>query len=150
VSKEPKGSKAAKPAKAATVRMRNRTLPGKYTVGCWQTLTAPDPQAILQEEVIATQRVMVVRCVYKPDSEFPPHVHRREQLTIVEAGTLEFTVNGGAVQVGPGQMISVHPGVLHGTRVQGGQPVRTLNIFHASDEPHPGAMPTLATLSRLI
>jgi quercetin dioxygenase-like cupin family protein len=132
-------------------RVRNRTLPGKYTLGSWQSLPAPDAQKVLEEEVIATQRVMVVRCTYKAGSDFQPHVHRREQLTIVESGSLEFQINGGTIHVAQGQMISIFPGVLHGTRVAGEKPVRALNIFYAcTDVPQALQAPTLAKLSRVI
>jgi len=138
-------------SRTAQPRSRTRTLPGKYTVGSWQSLTAPDPQQLIAEEVIATQRVMVVRCAYRPGTDIPPHVHRREQLTIVESGVLEFAINGGTVAVEPGRMISVFPGVLHGTRVAGDEPVRALNIFYAATaSPGGGGAPTLARRSRAI
>ncbi len=137
-------------ARTGKTRVRNRTYPGKYTIGSWQSLAASDAQKIIEEEVIATQRVMVVRCAYKPGSDFKPHVHRREQLTIVENGTLEFVINGNTVAVGPGQMISVFPGVLHGTRTVGEKPVRALNIFYScSGMPAALSAPTLAKLSRV-
>jgi quercetin dioxygenase-like cupin family protein len=111
-------------------RVPNRTFPGKYMLGSWQNLTAPDAQKILEEEVIATQQLMVVRCVYRPGSAFSAHAHQQEQITIVESGSLAFSVNGDEISVGPGQMISVFPGVLHATRAVGATPVRALNIFH--------------------
>ena len=117
---------------------RTRTLAGRYSVGRWQSLPADDAQRILAEEVIATQRLMVVRCLYRAGSDFAPHLHQQEQITIVEEGALEFTVNGDTIRVGPGEMISIFPGVLHGNRVLGSQPARALNIFHA-DMPQPTA-----------
>jgi quercetin dioxygenase-like cupin family protein len=140
-----------KEAGSSKTRVRNRTYPGKYTIGSWQSLAASDAQKIIEEEVIATQRVMVVRCTYKPNSDFKPHVHRREQLTIVESGTLEFVINGSTLAVGPGQMISIFPGVLHGTRITGEKPVRALNIFYScTNVPQALQAPTLAKLSRVI
>ncbi|MCK4412206.1 MAG: cupin domain-containing protein [Candidatus Eisenbacteria sp.] len=111
---------------------RTRTLPGRYSVGSWQSLPADDAQRVLEEEIIATQRLMVVRCLYRPGSDFAPHLHQQEQITIVESGTLEFTVNGDTIKVAAGQMISIFPGVLHGSRVLGSEPARALNIFHAA------------------
>jgi quercetin dioxygenase-like cupin family protein len=99
-------------------------------LGSWQSLAAPDAQRILEEEVIATQQLMVVRCLYRPGSNFAAHAHPQEQITIVESGTLEFLVNGDTIDVGPGQMISVFPGVLHASQAKGEAPVRALNIFH--------------------
>lgn len=111
--------------------MRNRTLPGKYMVGSWRSLDASNAQQVLEREVIATQRLMVVRCLYKSGSDFPKHAHQQEQITIVESGHLEFTVDGERIEVGPGQMISVFAGVHHGSRVLGDEPVRALNLFHS-------------------
>jgi quercetin dioxygenase-like cupin family protein len=111
-------------------RVPNRTFPGKYMLGSWQNLTAPNAQKILEEEVISTQQLMVVRCVYRPGSDFAAHAHSQEQITIVEDGTLAFKVNGDEITVGPGQMISVFPGVLHASRAVGADPVKALNIFH--------------------
>ena len=114
--------------------MRNRTLPGKYMVGSWQSLAASDAQRIISEEVISTQRMMVVRCAYREGSDFEAHVHAKEQVTIVESGKLAFVINGSTVQVGEGEMISIFPGVLHATRVVGDQSARALNIFYSGSE----------------
>jgi quercetin dioxygenase-like cupin family protein len=111
--------------------VRNRTLPGKYMLGSWQSLEATNAQEVLEKEVIATQRLMVVRCVYKEGADFPKHSHVQEQITIVESGHLEFTINGGTIEVGPGQMISIFPGVEHASRVMGHEPARALNLFHS-------------------
>ena len=110
--------------------MRNRTLPGKYTVGSWQELEAADAQEALEKKVIATQDLMVVRCRYKADSTFAAHVHTQEQITIVEDGALEFIVDGERLRVEAGQMVSICAGVYHSSTVVGGAPASALNIFH--------------------
>ena len=66
-----------------------------------------------------------------PGSDFPRHVHQQEQITIVESGHLEFSVEGEQIEVGPGQMISIFAGVPHASRVMGDEPVRALNLFHS-------------------
>lgn len=112
--------------------MTNRTLPGKYMVGSWQALDAANAQELLEREVISTHGLMVVRCRYRQGSDFPRHNHLQEQITIVESGHLEFTVSGEKIEVGPGQMISIFPGVQHASRVLGDEPVRALNLFHSA------------------
>ena len=74
--------------------MRNRTVPGKYTIGSWQTVAAGNAQETLKEQVIATQHLMVVRCTYPAGSVFDGHTHSQEQITIVEQGELEFEIAG--------------------------------------------------------
>lgn len=110
--------------------MRSRTVPGKYMVGSWQNLEATDAQEILEKQVIATQHLTVVRCLYKKGSDFPSHVHPQEQITIVESGKLEFIVDDEALEIGPGQMVSISRNVPHSSRVVGEQTARALNIFH--------------------
>lgn len=110
--------------------MRNRTVPGKYTVGSWQSLRAEKAQAVLEKEVIATEHVLVVRCLYDQGSDFAEHVHQQEQITIVEEGQLEFVVAGETLAVNAGQMISIFSGIPHSSRVVGDEPARALNLFH--------------------
>jgi len=117
--------------------VRNRTVPGKYTIGSWQNLEAADAQRELERQVIATQHLMVVRCLYPEGSAFSEHVHPQEQITIVEEGTLEIEVDGEKLSVGPGQMVSINRGVPHACRVLGDQAVRALNLFHAPDPDSP-------------
>ncbi|MFH1144340.1 MAG: cupin domain-containing protein [Candidatus Eisenbacteria bacterium] len=120
-----------------SVKGRTRTLPGKYLLGSWQSLPAADVQKVLEERIIATERLVVVRCLYPRGSGFEAHVHPQEQITIVERGVLQFEVNGDALRVGPGQMISIWPGVMHSSRVLGEEPVCALHIFQAMHaQPH--------------
>lgn len=113
--------------------MRSRTVPGKYAVGSWKDIDAADAQNELERQVMATRHLQVVRCLYREGADFPAHVHPQEQITIVEDGTLEFELAGESLRVGPGQMISIFPGVPHSSRVIGGQVVHALNLFHAPD-----------------
>jgi len=124
---------------AETGAGRTRTLPGKYTLGSWHSVCAKNAQKVLDEEVIATRRLMVVRCLYEPGTVFDAHVHEQEQITIVESGVLAFVVNGDEIEVGPGRMISIFPGVMHASRVAGEEPVRALNIFHQAASRPPRA-----------
>lgn len=110
--------------------MRNRTVPGKYTLGSWQSLRAENAQEVLEREVIATQHLLVARCVYEEGSDFAEHRHDQEQITIVEEGRLEITVEGEPLELGPGQMVSIFPRIPHASRVVGGRAARALNIFH--------------------
>ena len=112
--------------------VRNRTLPGKYMVGSWQDLQAAEAQDALEKQVITTQRLKVVRCNYKADSEFIEHVHEAEQITIVESGLLQFNVGGEHVDVAAGQMISIFPRVPHSSKVGGGEGAQALNLFQST------------------
>jgi quercetin dioxygenase-like cupin family protein len=107
----------------------NRVAPGRYTLGSWKNLEAEDARSYLQQQIIGTERITVVRCVYPPGLDFPPHLHPQEQITIVEEGDLQFQIDGEAVGVGAGQMISIPGQVRHATTVRGRVEARALNLF---------------------
>jgi quercetin dioxygenase-like cupin family protein len=98
-------------------RIGNRTHLGRWSKGSWKNLEAQDAQKILEQQVIAFDRLTVVRCVYKEKTDFPEHFHPQEQITIVEKGELEFAFGDETVRVGEGETISIEPQVRHATRV---------------------------------
>lgn len=49
----------------------------------------------------------------------PPHRHPEEEIMIVGEGTGEFSINGVATQVKPGDMVFAESNVLHGVRNTG-------------------------------
>ena len=111
-------------------RIGNRTHPGRYVVSRWKELEATDSVTYLEQRVMTTARISIVRCVYRKASDFPEHFHPQEQVTIVEEGCLELTVAGSKVEVGQGQMISIEPFVRHATRVADGyERVVALSLF---------------------
>jgi quercetin dioxygenase-like cupin family protein len=133
-------------------RIGNRTHIGRYTLSSWKDLRGVEPseaKRFLEQQVIATDRVTVVRCVYQDATDFPEHFHPQEQITIVEEGTLEFVIEGQTIRVGKGEMISVEPNVRHATRVGNGDGVATaLNLFMIrrarwGGQPHRAAVPTV-------
>ena len=99
----------------------------RYSISSWQDLEAQDAQSYLEQQILTTQRLTVVRCVYRPGSDFPLHFHPQEQITIVEDGELRFRVEQDEVRVKNGEMIAILPQVRHSTRAEGG--ARALNLF---------------------
>lgn len=102
---------------------------GNYTLSAWQVLREEDVAKFLEQQVITTDRLTVVRCVYRPGYEVPAHFHPQEQITIVEEGTLSMVLDGKVIEVSAGQVISIPARVRHATRVAGKQTVRALNLF---------------------
>lgn len=101
----------------------------RFTVSAWSVLEALEAQDYLDQEILRTERLTVVRCVYRPGYDVAAHYHPQEQITIVEAGTLEITIEDQRVSVRAGEMITLPPGVRHATRVAGQEPARALNLF---------------------
>ena len=113
-------------------RVGNRHSPGRYTIGSWKRQEAGAAQHELEQEVISTGRLMVVRCTYAAGADFSYHFHPQEQITIVEDGELEFVIEDEKVTVKAGQMIAIPARVRHRTRVMGSAAAIALNLFMAS------------------
>ena len=72
----------------------------------------------------------VVESVFAPGWEgVDPHVHddHTDSFYVLE-GEVEFLVNGEWRRGGPGSFFSAPPGVEHGFRIAGEQPIRVLNV----------------------
>jgi len=72
----------------------------------------------------------VVESVFEPGWEgVDPHVHddHTDSFYVLE-GEVDFFVNGGSRRGGPGSFFSAPPGVEHGFRIAGEQPIRVLNV----------------------
>jgi quercetin dioxygenase-like cupin family protein len=54
----------------------------------------------------------------------PPHRHVHEELMLIQKGTLEFTISGQSTKVGPGSVVFVHSGDLHGLKNVGTEPAQ--------------------------
>ena len=72
----------------------------------------------------------VVEAVFESGWEgVDPHVHddHSDSFYVLE-GEVEFLVNGEWRRGGPGSFFSAPPGVEHGFRIAGEQPIRVLNV----------------------
>jgi quercetin dioxygenase-like cupin family protein len=95
----------------------------------WDALPVESPRPGIVRQTLHGDRQTVVRYRYAPGSVFPVHAHPEEQVTIVLRGTLALDVAGEESICGPGTVVVIPGGVLHGTRVLGEQEVETLNTF---------------------
>lgn len=60
------------------------------------------------------ERATLLRYTFTPGAGFPSHHHSEEQITLVESGELEFTLDGEIRRVGAGDVVVVPPDVPHG------------------------------------
>jgi unsaturated pyranuronate lyase len=74
--------------------------------------------------------LQVIRAEMAPGADFPIHSHPHEQIIVVLRGQLDFTVGDERRVAGAGEAIVIPPGVLHGGRVHGAEPVMTIEAFH--------------------
>ncbi len=83
----------------------------------------------ITRQVVHGQNQTLVRYVYQPSSIFPFHSHPQEQITIVVSGRIAFDLDGGRLELGPGEVTVIPPGVPHGAQVIGADVVETFNTL---------------------
>ncbi len=103
----------------------------------WSEIPVERVSDLVTRQVVDGRRFTLLRYVYQPGAVFPEHRHPQEQATLVLSGTLEFTVGGRAITVGPGTLLRLDPGTPHGARVVGGEPATSLNFFSPARSEHP-------------
>jgi quercetin dioxygenase-like cupin family protein len=63
----------------------------------------------------------------------PPHKHVHEELVLLWEGTVDYTMNGSTVRLGPGSSAYAASNDLHGMRNNGDKPARYFVIAFGKD-----------------
>lgn len=84
--------------------------------GTFDALEPDEPYPGVRRRVFDTERATVTRYEFAAGAVFPLHRHPQEQITLIEAGEVEFTVDGAVERHGPGGFSVVGPDVEHGLR----------------------------------
>ena len=92
----------------------------RLTTGTFDELDADEPFAGVRRRVLDTDRATVTRYEFEPGAAFPLHRHLQEQITIVEEGHLEMTLDGVVSELGRGSFSVVGPEIEHGIRAGDG------------------------------
>jgi quercetin dioxygenase-like cupin family protein len=75
---------------------------------------AEQPFPGVTRRTLQTQKATVAAYEFDPGASFPLHTHDQEQITLVEAGEIEFTAAGAVIRLAAGGWSVVQPGVEHG------------------------------------
>ena len=75
------------------------------------------------------ERATLLRYTFEVDAAFPTHQHVEEQITLVERGELEFSLDGEVRRVGEGDVVVVPPNVPHGARACFGAPASIIAVL---------------------
>jgi quercetin dioxygenase-like cupin family protein len=100
----------------------------RYIRSSWQKTNKKVLDPKLTQQVFSTGNIMLVRYVYEPGLNFPEHSHPQEQVTMIEKGTLEFTIGGETVTLSAGDICSIPANVPHSTSV-GKERAVAISIF---------------------
>lgn len=84
--------------------------------GRFDDLPIDEPWPGVRRCAFDTQHATITRYEFEPGAEFPLHSHEQEQITLMQEGHVEFTVDGNVKPLGPGDWSVVPPGVPHGLR----------------------------------
>ena len=82
--------------------------------GSFGELAAEEPYPGVRRYAFDTERATVTRYEFEPGATFPLHRHPQEQITLIEAGDVAFTIDGAVERLGPGGYSVVGAEVVHG------------------------------------
>jgi quercetin dioxygenase-like cupin family protein len=77
----------------------------------------------------AGEQMMLSLVEFEPRSVVRPHSHPHEQMGVLLAGELTFTIGGETRTLQPGDMWRIPGNVVH-SAVAGDEPVKALDVFH--------------------
>ena len=80
----------------------------------WGTIPVEKVAPGIERQMIWGDRVMVCRLRLAPRTVTPVHSHPHEQITLVEQGPVEFTIEGRKVIVASGDVLHFPSGCQHG------------------------------------
>jgi len=87
---------------------------GSASRGSFADLAAEEPYPGVRRRAFDTDRATVTRYEFEPGATFPLHRHPQEQITLIEAGDVELTVDGAVERMPTGSFSVVAADVEHG------------------------------------
>jgi quercetin dioxygenase-like cupin family protein len=97
------------------------------TTGSFAELPREDPFPGVRRQALNTSRLTMARYTFAPGATFPIHSHHQEQVTVIEAGSVEMTIGGSVTRLEAGDWSLVEPDVEHGITA-GGDGARVLAV----------------------
>jgi quercetin dioxygenase-like cupin family protein len=88
-----------------------------------------EPFCGIRRYAASGERATLLRYTFEPDAGFPSHHHSQEQITLVEHGELEFTLDGETRRVSEGDVVVVPPDVPHSARACFGVPASLMAVL---------------------
>lgn len=79
----------------------------------WNEIPVEPMNERLSRQVVHTERLTIARLELRAGCQVPAHQHENEQVSMVLSGKLRFLLDGGAWEVGPGQVMRLAPNERH-------------------------------------
>ena len=99
----------------------------------WDDLEAQEhglPGSLCRIKAITGRNMQLIWARFEPGGEYEMHSHPHEQFSFMISGRMLLSVGGQEREVGPGDIWHAPPGVLHGGKLLGREPVVFVDIFH--------------------
>jgi quercetin dioxygenase-like cupin family protein len=79
----------------------------------WEEIPTEAVNPRFDRHFVVGEHMMVARVLLKKGSVVPTHSHFNEQVTHIQSGALQFTINGDQITVRPGEWLVIPPNVPH-------------------------------------
>jgi quercetin dioxygenase-like cupin family protein len=83
-------------------------------IGSFNALDREEPYPGIVRQSFSSEGATVSRYTFSPRASFPLHRHAQEQITLVEQGSIEMTIDGVPTTMGAGEFSVVPGNVEHG------------------------------------
>lgn len=79
----------------------------------WDQVPSEALSPLFERQFVVGEHMMVARVLLKKGCVVPTHSHMNEQLTHIQSGALQFTIEGQEITVRPGEWLVIPPNVPH-------------------------------------
>ena len=79
----------------------------------WDEIPVEPVNPLFDRQLVVGDQMMVARVLMKKGCVVPMHSHINEQVTYIQSGALQFTINGQQITVGQGEFLCIPPDVPH-------------------------------------
>jgi quercetin dioxygenase-like cupin family protein len=79
----------------------------------WSSVTLDQLNPLIDRQFVVGQEIMVARVLMKKGAIVPLHSHHNEQVTYILEGALKFWIDGRAIVVSAGEVLTIPPHMPH-------------------------------------
>jgi quercetin dioxygenase-like cupin family protein len=79
----------------------------------WDEVPVETVNPLIDRQLVVGDQVMVARLLLRKGCVIPRHSHMNEQITHVQTGVLQFTIDEKEITVRPGEFLCIPPNVPH-------------------------------------
>ena len=79
----------------------------------WDQVPVENLNPLFDRQIAVGEQMMVARVLLKKGCVVPLHQHHNEQVTHIQSGALQFTINGRETTVRAGEFLLIPPNLPH-------------------------------------